>query len=74
MGCNFGVTLMVSQDCPPNRDAEWSSVELVPRIGQELADLLGQRVYYHRTWLGVGESLVRKRAFHPSARRTERRT
>ena len=67
VGCNFGVRLMVSQDCPPNRDAEWSSAELVPHIGQGLADLLGRRVYHHRTWVGAGENVVRKRVFHPRA-------
>jgi hypothetical protein len=71
VGCNFGVTLMVSQDCPPGHDAEWSSAELVPHIGQGLADLLGRRVYHHRTWVGAGENVVRKRIFHPRARRAE---
>jgi hypothetical protein len=72
VGCNFGVTLMVLQDCPPAQDAEWSSAELVPHIGQGLADLLGRRVYHHRTWVGAGENVVQKRVFHPRARRAER--
>ena len=65
VGCNFGVILIVAQDCSPGRNAEWSSDELVPHVGQGLADLFGQRVYHHRTWLGVGNNLSRKRVFHP---------
>jgi hypothetical protein len=72
-GCNLGITLMVSQDCPPGQDAEWSSAELVPLIAQGLADLLGRRVYHHRSWLGTGENLTRKRVFHPKVRRAESR-
>jgi hypothetical protein len=65
-GCNFGVTLAVSQACPPDMDAVWSGSELVPRIAQALADLLGVRVYHHRTWLGVSDSRARSRVFEPS--------
>jgi hypothetical protein len=65
-GCNFGVTLMVSQQCPAGRDVAWSSAELVPLIGQGLADLLGSRVYHHRSWVQGGENLVRKRVFTPA--------
>jgi hypothetical protein len=71
VGCNFGITLMLAQDSPPGHDAEWSSAELVPRIGQGLADLLGRRVYHHRTWVGAGANLVRKRVFHPRERAAE---
>ncbi len=59
VGCNFGVTLMVSQDRPPRHNAEWSFVELVPDVGQRLADTFGMPVYHHRTWMGVGKSMVR---------------
>jgi hypothetical protein len=68
-GCNFGVTLIVSKDCPPYQDVEWSSAELVPNIGQGLADLLGQRVYHHRSWVGVGDNVMQRRVFHPRASR-----
>jgi hypothetical protein len=64
VGCNFGITLMVSQECPPGRDAAWGSAEFAPRIGQALADRLGTRVYHHRS-SSAGESVVRKVVFHP---------
>jgi hypothetical protein len=67
VGCNFGITLMVSQDCPPGRDAAWGSAELAPRIGQALADKLGIRVYHHRS-SSAGESGGRKVVFHPRSR------
>src|SRR5262245_41186824 len=57
VGCNYGVTLMVANDCPPNWDAVWSLAILVPRIGQGLAEVLDRRVYHHRTWLEAGENV-----------------
>jgi hypothetical protein len=71
VGCNFGVILMVFKDCPPGQDAEWSPAELVSKVGQDLADLLWQRVYHHRSWAKAGENVTRKRVFHPSSRRAE---
>ena len=71
VGCNVGVTLMVSQECPPSQDAEWSSAELVTHIGQGLADLLGGRVYHHRSWIQGGKNMTRKRVFHPRPGRAE---
>ena len=62
---------MVSQDRPPRHNAEWSFVELVPDVGQRLADTFGMPVYHHRTWMGVGKSMVRERIFHPRERRAE---
>src|SRR5262245_48017294 len=55
-GCNFGVTLVVTDDGPPDRTPDWSARELVPRVGQALADLLGVEVTHHRTWLGIGRN------------------
>jgi hypothetical protein len=72
VGCNFGVTLTVSEECPPSQDAAWSSGELVQQIGQGLADLLGRRVYHHRSWVQGGENTVRKRVFLPRSRHAER--
>jgi hypothetical protein len=59
---------MVSQDSPIGRDTNWSASDLVPNIGQGLADLLGRRVYHHRTWLGVGENVMRTLVFYPKVR------
>src|SRR5262245_12943755 len=67
VGCTFGITLMVSQDCPPGRDAAWGAAELAPRVGQALADRLSTRVYHHRS-SSAGESIVRKVVFHPITR------
>lgn len=64
-GCNFGVSLIVSQERPPEQNVEWGSAELVPNIGQALADLFERQVYHHRTWLGVGNNLTRKQVFYP---------
>jgi hypothetical protein len=69
VGCNIGITLAVFQDCPPGQDAEWNSQALVSQVGQGLADLLGRRVYHHRTWLAAGENVTRKRVFHPRSTR-----
>ena len=70
-GCNFGVTLMVSHDCPPSRDPKWSAAELVPYIAQGLADLLGRRVYHHRTWMTTGNNVVQTCMFDPKTRRVK---
>jgi hypothetical protein len=64
-GCNFAITLSVSQERPPEQDVEGSSAELVPNIGQALADLFERQVYHHRTWLGAGKNLTRKQIFNP---------
>lgn len=58
-GCNFGVTLSVSWDCPADWDAVWSTTLLVPRVGQGLADLFGRPVYHHRTTFADGDNKIR---------------
>ena len=68
-GCNVGVTLTAFKDCPPGQDADWSSAELVERIGQGLADLLRRQVYHHRTWLGAGKNVTHQRVFLPKSSR-----
>lgn len=65
-GCNVGFTLSVSTDCREPRDAEHSSIQFVSRFGQALADLFGQPIHHHRTWLGPGEDITRARVFQPS--------
>jgi hypothetical protein len=72
VGCNFGVTLKVSHECPANQDTAWSLTNLVPPIAQGLADFLGRRVYHHRTWVKVGESRIRKQVFSPKAKSAEK--
>lgn len=69
LGCNVGVTLTAFKDCPPGQDADWSSAELVERVGQGLAELLQRRVYHHRTWLAAGKNVTHKRVFHPKSSR-----
>jgi hypothetical protein len=66
-GCNFGITLALSNGCPPHQDAQWSLNTLTPDIGQRLADLVQSPVCHHRTWLGVGQNVARHRVFRPTA-------
>jgi hypothetical protein len=63
--CNVGFTLSVSRDRHEPRDAEHSSTGIVSVLGQALADLFGQAVHHHRTWLGPGENIERTRLFRP---------
>jgi hypothetical protein len=63
--CNVGFTLSVSMHTAEPRDAKQSAAELVPRIGQVLADLFAQPVCHHRTWLGPGKNITRMRVFQP---------
>jgi hypothetical protein len=63
--CNIGFTLSVSTDTAEPTDARQSSAELVPRIGQALADLFAQPIYHHRTWLGPGKNITRTHVFLP---------
>lgn len=69
VGCTIGVTLTAFKDCPPGQDPHWTSNDLVERVGQRLANLLGLRVYHHRTWLGVGTNVTHKRVFPPKSSR-----
>lgn len=64
-GCNFGVTLIILQGDPSTRDANRPFVELVPYVGQRLSNLLGRRVYHHRTWLGASNNVPRHQVFDP---------
>jgi hypothetical protein len=64
-GCNVGFALSVSADRSEPSDAERSCTQLVPSIGQALADLLGQPIHHHRTWLGPGNDVTRARVFCP---------
>ncbi len=63
--CNFGISLAVANDLPPEQNIDWSSAELVPEISQLLANLFDEKVYHHRTWLGVGKNLTQKNIFYP---------
>jgi hypothetical protein len=64
--CNFGVTLIVSNDCPESESVAWGSSELVPGVAQRLANALGQKVHHYQTWLGVGKgTIARDQVFRP---------
>jgi hypothetical protein len=69
VGCNFGVTLRVSDQCPASHDAAWSLSNLVAPVAQGLADVLEQSVHHHRTWVKDGASIARKQVFRPKANR-----
>jgi hypothetical protein len=58
VGCTFGVTLIVSRDCPPSQDAEWSASVLASHVARGLADVLRLRVYHHRSQGPEGRSVV----------------
>jgi hypothetical protein len=67
-GCNFGVVLVVSNDCAEGVDMAWGSSELVPRVARKLARVLGQKVHHHRTSVYLGklterETIVQKSIF-----------
>jgi hypothetical protein len=68
--CNFGVLLIVSEECPPDQDENWSSNELAPRIGQGLADTFGRRVYHYRSSVKGGKNVTRKIVFNPNRRQS----
>lgn len=65
MGCNFGISLVVSKEAPESWTHQWAAAELVPRYAQEIADLAGAEVYYHRTWFGPGQNVMRDGVFSP---------
>jgi len=67
VGCNFGISLIVSEECSPDQDSVWSLATLVPQVGQSLADRLGTKVYHHRSCFG-GENVRRKRVFRPKGK------
>jgi hypothetical protein len=66
--CNVGITISVANARPHPQDAQESCAELVPHVGQALADLMLVPVYHHRTWLGPGENVARADLFRPRSR------
>jgi hypothetical protein len=66
--CNIGVFLSVSRAPTEPRDADQSATEIVLLVGQVLADLFGQPIYHHRTWLGPGKNVNRTNIFRPRLR------
>jgi len=62
--CNFGIALVVSNECPEEANVAWGASELVPRVAQKLANVLGQEVHHHRTSL-ARETIVRTQSFLP---------
>ena len=67
--CNFGVILMVSRECPPSQNPDWSLADLVPNISQGLANLFRCRVYHHRTRINGSSDVLRTGIFEPSTER-----
>jgi len=67
-GCNFSVSLEVSQEFLKGKESKSELSDLLIRIGQGVADLFNRDVYYHRTWLGVGNNVTRNQIFHPIQR------
>lgn len=66
-GCNFGIALSVTKNCPQKQNVERGLTELVPNIGQKLADHFDSSVYHHRTWLEVGKNLAQEKVFNPKS-------
>jgi hypothetical protein len=64
--CNFGIALMVSNNCPESASVAWGSSKLVPRVAQRLANALGQKVHHYRTSLRGAKSIERDRVFRPA--------
>jgi len=67
LGCNLGVTLILSREHPHAGDPQWSFTNLVTPIGQIIADEFEIDVHYHRTWLGADQNVERKVVFCPNA-------
>ena len=70
--CNVGMTISVGNGAPHPRDAAESRADIVPRVGQALADLFLLPVYHHRTWLGPGKNVARADLFRPRNRQRTR--
>lgn len=64
-GCDFGISLCVLRGHPQAEDDVWIDTHLVVRAGEALARELKMEVFRHRTWLGVGNNVQRKRVFRP---------
>jgi hypothetical protein len=64
-GCNFDIMISVSRKHPFCIGQEWTMRNLIPNFAQKIADIFDTKVYHHRTWLGPGQSIVRKNIFSP---------
>ncbi len=66
-GCNFGVSLILHGEHPDSYNHEWAFDNLVVPVAQKIADEFRITVHYHRTWLGVGQSVERNMVFRSQA-------
>jgi hypothetical protein len=67
LNCNFRISLIIPKDSSPKYDLNWGLIELVPQIGQTLSNLFKTEIYHHRTWIGVGQNLIRNQVFRPKS-------
>lgn len=62
-GCNFGISLILSHSHPNANNHDWAFKHLVVPVAQQIANEFNLPVYYHRTWLGVGNNIPRNITF-----------
>ncbi|MCL4301448.1 MAG: hypothetical protein KJ077_37455 [Anaerolineae bacterium] len=49
LGCNFGISITISNEAPWKWDIAWSYNTLIPKCAQIIANVIGSNVFYHRT-------------------------
>ena len=62
--CNFGISIGVSKN-----NSSFSETDIA-RIGNLLSSEFETKVYYYRTWLGIGENEKRNLIFEPKKNET----
>jgi hypothetical protein len=63
-GCNFGISLiLLSNHARPTH--EWAHEHVVIPVARTIAVTFSTTVYYHRTWLGIGQNVMRDTCFPP---------
>ena len=65
-GCNIGLSLIIYRE-HANANHEWAIDNLVRPIARRIANEFQETVYYHRTWLGVGNNVTRQETFEANA-------
>jgi hypothetical protein len=48
-GCNFGISISISNEAPWKWDVAWSYNTLIPKYAQIIANVIGCNVFHHRT-------------------------
>ncbi|MHB8418322.1 MAG: hypothetical protein ACYDCL_09615 [Myxococcales bacterium] len=67
-GCDIGLSVGIEATHPDAVDPTWAVEVLVPSIGQRVADVIGCRVFHHRSWTVVAGSIETPlRVFTPSS-------